>query len=253
VNTKLIAVLVIAIAVGAIVYLSTGPSSVPQTSTLSCSAEDSSLLAGSFTASQSTPYAYTVKVHNAQSQEVKLTSYILQTQSYDINVAIGPGQNGTFTTVQDANSESWIPVRTSCGKQFMTTSATTTTYTENIAPASTTFQDSTKVSVDLQNNGNGTATLTTYYVADSSGNEYALANWNGPSIAPNTVTTTTFSVGSSCSRCTLHGLPFTFTSGHEYAITVVTGRGNIFAFTVTQTSGHHYSIVIQVGFGSTAH
>ena len=252
-NTKLIAVLVIAVAVGAIAFFSTGSPSVPQSSTLSCSAEDSTLLAGSFTASQNSPYSYTVKVHNAQSQEVRLTSYIVQTQSYDINVAIAPGQNGTFTTVQDANSETWIPVRTSCGKQFMTRSANTTTYTENIASASTAFHDSTKVSVDLQNSGNGTATLTTYYVTDSSGNEYALANWSGPSLSPNSITTTTFSIGSSCSQCILHGSPFTFASGHQYTIMVVTGRGNMFTFAVTQTSGHHYSIVIQVGFGSTAH
>jgi hypothetical protein len=253
VNTKLIAILVVAIAVGAIAFFSAGSPSVPQTSTLSCSAEDSTLLAGSFTASQSAPYSFTVKVHNAQSQGVRLVSYTLQTQSYDINVAIAPGQNGTFTTVQDPNSETWIPVRTSCNKQFMTTSADTTTYTENIAPISTAFQDSTKVSVDLQNSGNGTATLTTYSVTDSSGNEYALSNWNGPSLAPNSVTTTTFSIGSSCSQCTLNGSAFTFTSGHQYAITVITGRGNTFTFAVTQTSAHHYSVVIQVGFGSTAH
>lgn len=252
-NTKLIAVLVVAIAVGAIAFFSAGSPSVPQSSTLSCSAEDSTLLSGSFTASQSAPYTFTVKVHNAESQEVRLASYTLQTQSYDINVAIAPRQNGTFTTVQDANSETWIPIRTSCDKQFMATSANTTSYTENIAPTSTSFKDSTQVSVDLQNSGNGTATPTGYYVTDSAGNEYALANWSGPSIAPNSVTTTIFSIGSSCSQCTLNGSAFTFTSGSQYTIRVVTGRGNTFTFAVAQTSAHHYSVVIQVGFGSTAH
>jgi hypothetical protein len=132
------------------------------------------------------------------------------------------------------------------------TPAKATTYTENIASTSTAFQNSTKVAVDLLNNGNGTATLTTYYVTDSSGNEYALTNWSGPSIAPNSVTTTTFSIGSSCSQCTLHGSAFTFTSGYQYTIKIVTGRGNIFAFMVAQPSGHHYSIVLQIGFGSVA-
>jgi len=134
----------------------------------------------------------------------------------------------------------------------MTAWASSENYAENIAPTSVAFEDSTHVAVDLQNNGTETATLTTYYVTDPSGNEYALANWSGPSLASNSVTTTTFSIGSSCSQCTLHGSAFTFTQGYQYTIEVVTGRGNIFTFTVTPTTGHHYSIVIQIGFGSVA-
>jgi hypothetical protein len=253
VNAKVIAILVSAIAVGAIALFSSGALSSQQTSTSSCNTENSTLLAGSFTASQSVPYTYTVKVHNAQSEAVRLTSYNLGTQLYSIDVAIAAGQNGTFTTVQDAYSETWIPVKTSCGNQFTTTFAGPAAYLENIAPTSATFQDSTQVIVDLQNNGTETATLTTYYVTDSSGNEYAFANWGGPSLGPSSVTTATFSIGSSCPQCTLHGSAFAFTSGGQYTIEVVTGRGNIFTFTVTPTSGHHYSIVLQIGFGSTAH
>ncbi len=133
------------------------------------------------------------------------------------------------------------------------TPAKAATYTENINSTSNAFQNSTQVNVDLLNNGNGTATLTAYYVADSGGNEYALTNWSGPSIAPNSATTTTFSIGSSCAQCTLHGSAFTFTSGYQYTIEVVTGRGNIFTFTVAEFSGHHYSVDLQVGFGSVAH
>jgi hypothetical protein len=172
---------------------------------------------------------------------------------YTIDVTIAAGQNGTFTTVQDANSENWIPVKTSCGNQFTTTFAEPAAYAENIAPTSATFQDSTQVAVDLQNNGTETATLTTYHVTDSSGNEYTFANWSGPSLAPNSTTTTTFSIGSSCPQCSLHGSAFIFTSGSQYTIEVVTGRGNIFTFTVTWISGHHYSIDLQIGLGSTAH
>ena len=133
------------------------------------------------------------------------------------------------------------------------TPAKAATYTENINSTSNAFQNSTQVNVDLLNNGNGTATLTAYYVTDPGGNEYALANWSGPSVAPNSVMTTTFSVGSSCAQCALHGLAFTFTSGYQYTIEVVTGRGNIFTFTVAEFSGHHYSVDLQVGFGSVAH
>jgi len=132
------------------------------------------------------------------------------------------------------------------------TPAKATTYTENINSTSTAFQNSTQVAVDLLNDGNGTATLTSYYITDSTGNEYALTNWNGPSLAPNIATTTTFIIGSSCSQCTLNGSAFTFTSGYQYTVRVVTGRGNIFTFTLTQRSGHHYSILLQVGFGSVA-
>ena len=252
-NAKVIAILVSAITLGAVALFSTGALSPQLTSTSSCNTENSTLLAGSFTASQSTPYTYTVKVHNAQSDAVSLTSYTLGTQSYSIDVTIAAGQNGTFTTVQDANSETWIPVTTSCGNQFTTTFAVPSAYVENIAPTSAAFQDSTQVVVDLQNNGTETATLITYYVTDSSGNEYAFVSWSGPSLAPNSVATTTFSIGSSCPQCTLHGSAFTFTNGYQYTIEVVTGRGNIFTFTVTPTSGHHYSIVLQIGFGSTAH
>jgi len=253
VNTKVIAILVGAIAVGAIALFSSGALSSQQTSTSSCNTENSNLLAGSFTSTQSTPYTYTVKIHNAQSDAVSLTSYTLGTQSYSIDVTIAAGQNATFTTAQDANSETSIPVKTSCGNQFTTAFVAPSAYAENIAPTSATFQDSTQVVVDLQNNGTETATLTTYYVTDSSGNEYTFASWSGPSLAPNSVTTTTFSIGSSCPQCTLHGSAFAFTSGYQYAIEVVTGRGNIFTFTVNPTSGHHYSIVLQIGFGSTAH
>jgi len=250
VNTKLVAILVGLISIGAIALLSTGALSPQQASSSYCNTEDPNLLAGSYTAGQSTSLTYTINIHNGQSQTVTLASYTLGTELYSINVAIAAGQNGTFTTIADPNSETSIPVKTSCGNQFMTLFAN---YTENIAPGSTTFEDSTNVAVDLQNNGTGTTTLTSYSVRDSSGNEYTLANWNGPSLASNSVTTTTFSIGSSCSQCTLYGAAFPFASGNQYTIMVVTGRGNAFTFTVNFASGHHYSIVLQVGFGSTAH
>ena len=252
-NTKVIAILVFAIAAGATGLFATGALNVPQAATSYCNTENSHLLAGSFAESQSAPSTYTVTVHNAQSQEVSLTSYTLGTQSFSMNLAIGAGQNGTFTTVQDANPEIGIRVSTTCGNQFMTAFDTSATHTEDIAPTSTAFQDSTQVAVDLLNNGTGTATLTSYYVTDPIGNEYALTNWTGPSLAPNSVTTATFSIGSSCSQCTLHGSAFTFTSGDQYTIRVVTGRGNIVAFTVTPTSSRHYYIDLNITFGSTAH
>jgi hypothetical protein len=150
VNTKVVAILVSAIAVGAIALFSTGALGPQLTPTSSCNTENPNLLAGSFTATQSTPYTYTVKVHNAQSDAVRLASYTLGTQLYSIDVTIAAGQNGTFTTVQDANSETSIPVKTSCGNQFTTTFAVPSAYVENIAPTSAAFQDSTQVVVDFR-------------------------------------------------------------------------------------------------------
>src|SRR5207245_3571377 len=112
-NTKTIAILVSAIAVTAIALFSTRALTPHLTPTSSCNTENSNLLAGSFTASQTTPYTYTVKVHNAQSDAVRLTSYTLATHSYGIEVTIAAGKNGTFTTAQDANSETSVPVNTS--------------------------------------------------------------------------------------------------------------------------------------------
>jgi hypothetical protein len=248
VNTKLAIILVCVIGVGAIALLSAGALNSPQAPTSSCNTENPNLLTGGFTADQSSSVTYTISIHNAESQTVTLASYTLGTQLYTINIAVPAGQDATFTTVQDPNLENSIPVSTSCGNQIMPAN-----YMEIMAPGSTTFEDSTSVAVDLQNNGTETTTLTSYSVTDSSGNQYTLANWNGPSLAPNTVSTATFSIGSSCSQCTLHGSAFTFTTGNQYAITIVTGRGNTFTFTVNFTSGHHYSVVLQVGFGSTAH
>src|SRR5260370_9969941 len=88
-------------------------------------------------------------------------------------------------------------------------------YTENINSTSNVIQNSTQVNVDLFNDGNGTAILTAYYVTDSGGNEYALTNWSGPSIAPNSVMTTTFSIGSICAHRPLHGSAFTCTNGYQ--------------------------------------
>jgi hypothetical protein len=250
VNAKAVAIIVTAIAVGAIgLAFSTGALGPQQASTPSCNTENPNLLAGTFTTSQSSPYVYTVQVHNSQSQQVTLASYILGTQSVSIDIAVAPGQNGTFTTAEDASLETQIPVRTSCGNQIVTVSAQQETYTEDIAPTSTAIQDSTQVEADLLNNGTGTATLVAYYVTDSSGNEYALTNWSGPSIAPNNVTTITFSIGSSCPQCTLYGSAFTFTSGSQYTIRVVTERGNSFTFTIAH---QHYSVVLYAGIGNVA-
>ncbi len=97
-----------------------------------------------------------------------------------------------------------------------------------------TFTDTQNVVINIRNTGSAAVTLVTYYVKDNSANTYTLATWSGPSISPNAVSATTFSIGSSCASCTLSGTAFTFTAGNSYTVTVVTSRNSQFVFTVTR-------------------
>jgi len=96
------------------------------------------------------------------------------------------------------------------------------------------FNSSTSVILDIRNTGTATVQLVSYYVKDSSGNQYALLSYPGPTIAPNQLAQVTVRIGSSCPGCTLTGTPFTFTAGYSYTITFVTSRNNQFTFTVTR-------------------
>jgi hypothetical protein len=94
------------------------------------------------------------------------------------------------------------------------------------------FASSTNVSLWLRNTGTASITLVSYYVRDSSGNQYSLNSWNGPVIPVNNLGLAKILIGSSCPGCVLTGTAFTFTAGNSYTITVVTSRNNQFTFTV---------------------
>jgi len=100
------------------------------------------------------------------------------------------------------------------------------------APAA--FSSATNVTIYIRNSGTIPTTLQSYYVKDSSGNAYQLTTWAGPSINPNAVNPTAFTIGSSCSSCVLTGTAFTFQAGYSYTVLVITSRNNQFTFTATR-------------------
>ncbi len=96
------------------------------------------------------------------------------------------------------------------------------------------FSSSTNVTIYVRNTGTVGVTLASYYVKDSNGNSYQWTSWPGPSINPNAVNPTAFTIGGSCSSCVLIGSAFTFISGNSYTVLVVTSRNNQFTFTVVR-------------------
>lgn len=105
---------------------------------------------------------------------------------------------------------------------------------ESMSLDSASFNSGTNVTLYLRNTGTANITLVTYYVKDASGDQYSRTTWTGPTIVPNQVVATVFTIGSSCSSCTLVGSAFTFTAGNSYTVLVVTARNNQFSFTITR-------------------
>jgi uncharacterized protein (UPF0179 family) len=127
-----------------------------------------------------------------------------------------------------------VTLVTRYNNQFMVTFTIPTVSREALNLENFAFNSSTSVILDIRNTGTATVQLVSYYVKDSSGNQYALVSYSGPTIAPNQVAVVTVRIGSSCPNCTLSGTPFTFTVGSSYTIVFVTARNNQFSFTVTR-------------------
>jgi hypothetical protein len=104
------------------------------------------------------------------------------------------------------------------------------------------FNTGTNLTMNLRNTGSAAITLSSYYVKDSSGNQYARTTWSsGPNpqsaaANPNTLVPSVFIlIGSTCgTSCALTGSAFTYTAGFSYTVVVVTSRNNQFSFTVTR-------------------
>jgi flagellin-like protein len=121
-----------------------------------------------------------------------------------------------------------------------------TTGQENLAleacnPCS--FTGTSNVTMSIRELGTVNVTLVSYFVKDSSGNQYSRISWNtSPTlynppavIAPNQVKGIIVLINAPCSTyCTLTGNAFTFTSGYSYTITMVTSRNTQFSFQVTR-------------------
>jgi hypothetical protein len=96
-----------------------------------------------------------------------------------------------------------------------------------------TFKNSTMLTLNLQNTGNGTITITSYLVSDGSGDAYSLTNYAGPTIEVSSAGTATILIGSSCPTCIYTGITGLFTQfqlEHTYYVTVTTARDNEFTF-----------------------
>jgi len=105
---------------------------------------------------------------------------------------------------------------------------------EALALEAYTFTSGTNLTLFIRNFGNVSVSLVSYYVKDSSGNQYALTTWAGPTINPNSTSPAMILIGSSCASCTIVGSAFTFNPGFSYTIVIVTSRNNQFSFTVTR-------------------
>ena len=108
--------------------------------------------------------------------------------------------------------------------------------TESLFLNSYHFNNSTSLTLFLQNTGNGTITLQSYVIRDSSGNAWSLTSWTGPTIEVNGIGSANILIGSSCPGCIysgITGLFLQFQQGQTYMVTVTTDRNNQFSFTVT--------------------
>jgi hypothetical protein len=133
------------------------------------------------------------------------------------------------------NNNVTIHVTTQTGHLFSFSGIYTLPQTqEKLNIDSSAFANSTSLVLYVRNTGTVTLTLTTYYVKDSNGDQYAMLSWSGPTINPNGVVAATITIGSNCSGCTLSGSAFTFTAGYSYTVTLVTTRNNQFVNSFTR-------------------
>ena len=100
----------------------------------------------------------------------------------------------------------------------------------------------TNVTLQLQNQGGASITLSSYQVLDSSHNNWTRVGWSGPTLTPGANAIATVLIGASCTSCTYSGVAGAFaqfTPGNTYTITVI-GFGQAFQFNVrysTATEG----------------
>ncbi len=93
------------------------------------------------------------------------------------------------------------------------------------------FPNNSNVTLYVQNAGSVAVTFTTYYVKNATGAQYAQSAYTwGPSIQPNSVAIVQIGLGGSFSS----GATYTFVSGNQYTVTLVTSRNNQFQFSVTR-------------------
>jgi hypothetical protein len=197
-----------------------------------------------------------LSIRNTGSVTTHLVSYYVMDASLDQYVltswngpVISPNQLGIGTILIGAscggcvrsgsafnftsNGSYRITLVTGYNNQFTFTIGQTTGQ-EQLTFDSYAFSSSTNVTLYLRNTGTVPVQLSVYSVRDASGDSYSLTSFAGPTIAVNQVVAVTFTIGSSCSGCTLSGNPFLFNSGYSYSIIITTSRNDVFTFTVAR-------------------
>ena len=92
-----------------------------------------------------------------------------------------------------------------------------------------------QVTLYLRNTGGATVTLTTYYVQDNYGNQWARTGWtSGNTFAPSTLASANITISNACTGCTNVGAPFMFKTGNAYTVNLVSQRGGQFSFTIVR-------------------
>ncbi|HZY46572.1 MAG TPA: hypothetical protein VFE96_02140 [Candidatus Bathyarchaeia archaeon] len=106
---------------------------------------------------------------------------------------------------------------------------------ESLIVTASSLTSPTSLVLTLHNPGNTPVTLTSYSIADVSGDRWTLGNWTGPTIMPGSTAQGVLLIGAGCASCTYSGVPFAFQqfiSGHTYTITVTTKLNTQLTFTV---------------------
>ena len=142
-------------------------------------------------------------------------------------VVIGAAVVGAFTfghSIVTSITKSTTPNTT-------TANGRNPTYVASLSLFSVQLPSPTNASMVVTNSGNGTATLTGYYVLDASGDQYARTSWIGPTISAY-ADSASFAVliGSSCPNCTLTGNSFQFASLTNYTVKFVDSKGTLWTF-----------------------
>ena len=112
------------------------------------------------------------------------------------------------------------------------------TATEALNVDYTFFPSGNTMSMFVRNTGSSPITLNSYFVKDSTGNEYARANWVSPTFSPTTLANSTgglsILINSACNTCVLTGTAFTYQSGNAYTVTLITTRNGQFTFSIVR-------------------
>ena len=101
----------------------------------------------------------------------------------------------------------------------------------------------TNVTFNMRNMGTENVTFVSYYVKDSTGDQYFRNNWStGPNPPPAQINISamdevyiligTSGTGTCGTSCTLTGNPFTFQTNYPYTIVLITARNNQFSFQI---------------------